>query len=319
MEHTKKSFQSHVKDPNLLSLIIIIVALSIVVNAVVWYNTELRSRAAAPPAIKLGTFVVPPSATPVSSLNPVITGPAPITTPIIGGPQPPDGPLYCIDDQDASGCDDQTAFLVPKGAGGASGSCGTVIEQAHKIIASLPHDVKYGEVNSSFPEGQPRDRLDPAISSSCYPQGTGTYPSGYLSTYLIIDAYNLAGFQELSKTNSQHVEANALMNWWKGSPAGYTFIPYSPSVIEQYGKGQLDLSGCVMFLKFPSGVFPSIVNKLEVYQPNGDGVISVLQANAIFYLDRFIVAGWAIQNTLEHGAGSSKPMIDGIDGFGCHT
>src|SRR5260221_6368056 len=100
----------------------------------------------------------------------------PVTTPYIGGPVAPAG-YYCIDDQDPDSCDDTSAFLVPKGNGGIYGSCGTVIEQAETIVDSLPH----------FMKGV-RDSLNPGVTYCGY--STGTYSSGYISTFFVIDAFN---------------------------------------------------------------------------------------------------------------------------------
>jgi len=228
--------------------------------------------------------------------GPIISGPLPT-----GGAVPPDAPVYCIDDEDPDGCDDQTAFHVPKGVGGPSGSCGTIMEQAHKLVNSLPQYLK-GD----------RDSLNPAVSSNCGSTGPYSAPD-YISTFFVIDAYNLAGYNELSKSNASHVLGANLLNWWKGNPAGYKFIPYSPTVIQQHAGGQQDLTGCVMFLDMGGGkVHPGIFNVLQQVNQNGDGVVSILQSGARYFLDRFIVAGWAIQNTPQH-----QTVISGIAGFGC--
>jgi len=227
---------------------------------------------------------------------------------ITGGPVGPNSPYYCIDDVNADGCDDKTSFWVPKGAGGRAGRCGTVISWAHKIVDSLPNGQQYLKAL--------RDKLNPSVTSPCYPQGTGTYPYGYISTFFVIDAFNLAGYHQLSKTNPQHVLGSDLLSWW-GTAIGYKFIPYTPTVLKEHASGQQDLTGCVMFINLSSGVFPGIVNVLEA-DANGNGVISMLQSGVSFYVDRFEVVGWDIKNTVLHlpNQGESK-NIQGVAGFGC--
>lgn len=251
------------------------------------------------PTQKQGTFdftTVTPTSPPVPTHPPEVSGPLPT-----GGPVSPDAPVYCIDDEDPDGCDDNTAFHVPKGVGGVTGSCGTVIEQAHKLVNSLPQDIKVLGT---------RDSLNPAISNCGY--SSGTYSSQYISTFFVIDAYNLAGHTELSKSYASHVSGTNLLSWWQGQPAGYKFIPYSPAVIQQYGTGQLDLTGCVMFLNLSSGVHVGIVNVLQQVNSNGDGVISILQSGAKYFLDRFEVVGWDIKNTPLH-----QTNLSSVAGFGC--
>ena len=253
------------------------------------------------PSQKQGTFDftnVTPSPTPKQPIspNPPPNTPGPLPT---GGPVSPEAPVYCIDDEDPEGCDDNTAFHVPKGIGGAAGSCGTIIEQAHKLVASLPQGLK------DF-----RDSLNPAVSNCGY--ATGPYSNGYISTFFVIDAYNLAGLSELSKNNASHVSGTNLLSWWQSQSSGYKFIPYSPAVIQQYGTGQQDLTGCVMFLNLSSGVHVGIVNVLQLVNQNGDGVISILQSGARYFLDRFEVVGWDIKNTPLH-----QTQLTSIAGFGC--
>lgn len=234
---------------------------------------------------------------PKSAGGPVVPGPLPT-----GGAAGPNDPFYCIDDEDPDGCDDQTAFHVPKGSGGTSGQCGTIMENAHKIVASLPQVLK------GF-----RDSINPAISNDCH--NTGTYSSGYLSTFFVIDAFNLTGYKELSKTNASHVSGAGMLGWWKAQTGGYLFIPYTPTVLQMHASGQQDLTGCVMFINMPSGgVHVGIVNVLQLVNGNGDGVLSILQSGARYFLDRFPVVGWDVKNTPLH-----QTQITGIAGFGCHT
>lgn len=300
-----------------LAIVGLLYSLSVGVRAQTPEDTTIKLSTFTPPApspTPTGTtFVFPtpttgtgsssvPTVTPGGSTT-VPTGtpltPAPLPT---GGAVPPTAGVYCIDDEDPEGCDDQTAFHVPKGSGGVPGSCGTVIEQAHKLVNSLPQGLK------DF-----RDSLNPAVQNSCH--NSGTYSSGYISTFFVIDAYNLAGFKDLSKTNPTHVSGSSLLNWWKSQTAstGYSFIPYSPSVIQQHAAGQKDLTGCVTFLNLNSGVHVGIFNVLQLVNSNGDGVMSILQSGARYYIDRFEVVGWDVKNTPLH-----QTQLSSIAGFGCH-
>lgn len=208
---------------------------------------------------------------------------------------------YCIDDEDPDGCDDNTAFLVPKGTGGTTGSCGTVIEQTHKLVANLSHALK----------GM-RDSLNAPVSNCGYTASAVSSPS-YVSTLFVIDAFRLAGFTELDRNNANQVKGTELLSWWQGQPAGYKFIPYSPTLLQQHANGTQNLTGCVMFLNLSGGVHVGIVNVLQLTDAQaGNGVISILQSGARFYLDRFEVVGWDIKNTPLH-----QTQLQSVTGFGC--
>ena len=293
-----------------------IILFSLVFSVYSGIQNKFTNRTLAQFSPKLGTFDIP-SATPMPTYPPEPTNPyVPVTNIyvtvkpgsqvglITGGPVSSGAPYYCIDDEDPDGCDDNTAFWVPKGSGGAAGSCGTVIEQGHKIVNSLPH----------FLKGK-RDSLSPAVSNCGYT--TGTYSSGYISTYMPIDAYNLAGLREMSKNNSQNVLASQLLNWWNiQSTTGYIFIPYSPAAIQNHASGARPLTGCVMFLNLSGGVHVGLVNSLELVAPQsaGNGIISILQSGVSFYVDRFVVDAWNIKNTPLH-----QTPLQSVAGFGCHT
>lgn len=239
---------------------------------------------------------------------PTLTGaPIPTTTPIIGGPEPPLG-YYCIDDEDPDGCDDDSSHIVPKGTGGTGGSCGTIIEQSHKIVESLPQEIKYNQQGDS---GSPRDRLNFTVSNCGY--STGPQASGYVSTYFVIDSFRLAGFAELSKTDQNHVSPSGLYNWWQNPPAGYVFVPNTPQVMQEYAAGSRSLTGCAIFFQTSSSFHVGIVNTLEMYSASGDGVLSMLQAGTLFYLDRFPMHNWNVEN-----ASTNMTNTSGLVGFGCH-
>ena len=250
-----------------------------------------------------------PSSSQIQPTTPYSPGsPIPVTEQIIGGKVNPNDPVYCIDDHDPDGCDDDSSFHVPKGTGGVPGACGTIIEQGHKIVNSLPQSDKADEC------GNLRACLNPAIASCNY--STGTYSGNYISTFMPIDAFNLAGFKELSKNDPNHVLASSLLTWWHSPQAnslGYFFIPYTQTTLQNFAAGKIDLTGCVMFLNLAGGVHVGLVNKLELRNLNGDGIISILQSGVRFYLDRFVVEGWNIINTPQHGTN-----LQSIAGFGCH-
>ncbi len=238
-----------------------------------------------PTATTRPTSTIPPNGTPL----PIITG----------GAQDPNSPYFCIDDEDPEPCDDNTAFLVPKGTGGVSGTCGTVIEWAIKIAAKLPQDFKVK-----------RDKLLTAVSSSC--GNTGTYSSGYISTFFVIDSYNLAGYPQLSKTNPTHIVGTSLLGWWK-STAPFTYIDYGAVSGSHQSILSQNLIGKTMFINMPSGgVHVGIVNSVNV-DAHGNGIISILQAGTQYWLDRFEIMNWNITNTPLH-----QTNISGVAGFGGH-
>lgn len=266
---------------------------------------------------------VPPvviTATPAGGTTPTATpphttpppgGPIPLTTPVVGGPVPPAGYL-CIDDVDPDMCDDNSSHLVPIGRGGITGSCGTVIEQALKLVLALPQDDKIDGGAGV------RDYLLSTVSNSC--GSTGPYPKGeYVSTYLVIDAFNLAGFNsvvyDLKKDNPDHIDPVKLFTWWSTQPGttGYTYVPYTPAVIQEWGSGTRDLTGCAAFFKTSSSYHIGIVNALELFTPGGNGVLSILQSGAKMYIDRFIVNGWSVSS-----GSTNQTTTNGLTGFGCY-
>lgn len=290
-------------DPyrHLIPLLIILIALNLTLSYVLWHKLNYRSLGQTndtSKSIKFGTFEAPPTTPAYEPAAPAYSGPLPITTPAIGGPVPP-ADYYCIDDEDPDMCDDNTSHLVPKGAGGVAGSCGTVISQAHRLVMALPQYMK-----------GLRDKLTTAISNCGYSTGPA---DSYVSTHFVIDAYNLAGIPGLNKTDPAHVSPSGLYNWWQSPPAGYLFVPYSTAAVQEYATGQRDLTGCVMFLTTSSSYHIGIVNKLELFTAQGDGVISILQAGTSMYIDRFPVANWNISNS-----STNMTYTSGVAGFGCY-
>ncbi|OGK46785.1 hypothetical protein A2963_00575 [Candidatus Roizmanbacteria bacterium RIFCSPLOWO2_01_FULL_40_13] len=216
-----------------------------------------------------------------------------------GKSMPGDAAVYCISDEDPTGCGEGSGFHIPKGSSGATGKCGTVISQAQKIIGALDSD-EAGLIS-----------LINADISDCNYKITKE-GQNYLSTYLVVDAFNLAGFKELSKENPDHVLGSNLLKWWQSQPKGYKYIQYTPGALSDYATGQSDLTGCAIFLEFPSGVHTGIVNSLQMVNANGDGVLSFLQSNAHYLIERIDVVGWKFKNsTLDAKKWNS------IVGFGC--
>lgn len=304
------------KRPNILSFVIIIFAFiaSVIISlqksptkkvfaAVFNGHKETQQQGTFVLTTPTPTIISTPTPTPwyIPHVNPAaaVIIPAPLPT---GGAALPTDPFYCIDNEDPIGCSDNTAFHIPKAMGGPTGPCGTIMENAHKIVAFLP------QVLTGM-----RDRLNPAVTNSCH--NTGKYSSGYISTFFVIDAFNLTGFKELSKTYTSHVSGKGMLNWWKSQPPGYVFLPYTATILQQHAAGTRDLTGCVVFLNLPSGnVHVGIFNVLQLVNGNGDGVLSILQSGSKFYIDRFPVAGWDIKNTP-----LNDTVISGVAGFGCHT
>lgn len=288
----------------LFYLFVIVIAFGLVVS---YLYTASKAAETGAPTLKLGTYLpdiptdvpIPTTASPIPTVPIITSPPGAIITPAIGGPQPPQG-YYCIDDEDPDMCDDNSSHLVPKGSGGVDGACGTVIENTHHLVDALPQVMK-----------GLRDSLSKTVSTNCASTGPA---SGYVSTHLVIDAYNLAGFPELSKNDPNHVSPSGLFNFWQSPPSGYEFVPYTPEVVQQFGSGQKDLTGCVMFLQTSSSYHIGIVNFLEQYSSNGDGVISILQSGTRMWVDRFPVVGWNIQNS-----STNQTTTSGVAGFGCHT
>ncbi|OGK11915.1 hypothetical protein A2954_06470 [Candidatus Roizmanbacteria bacterium RIFCSPLOWO2_01_FULL_37_12] len=216
-----------------------------------------------------------------------------------GGLLSPSDTAYCLEDEDPEGCSDKTAFHIPKGNTGKAGQCGTIIQQAHLIAPSLQRN-----------KTDLLDSLNYNLKNCNY--STDIYSEGYLPTYFIIDAYNLAGFHELSKENPGHTLGLNLYNWWKSQTKKYKFLPYSTSAIYQYANGQQDLTGCVIFISQPSGVHAGIINSFQLVNQNGDGVLSILQSGVKYFIERYEVVGWKIKNLTLNPKEPNK-----VAGFGC--
>ena len=225
----------------------------------------------------------------------------PTPTPTPGSVQPPTptarpqagGKSYCIDDEGAvpgnEPCDDASRFDIAKGAGGVTGSCGTVIDWDQQIMDALQKGTgnKWDDMPTSF--------------TNCNYSSTPT--NQYVSSLNVIDAYNLAGFHELTAVD--HTVVTDMISWWQGSQAqtaGYTYIPVTGTSIQTI-LPQIK-PGMTMFL----GSHAGIVNSIEV-DANGNGWISILHSNTSYWLGVVIVANWQIRNT---------PSNYPLTGFGSH-
>jgi hypothetical protein len=243
-----------------------------------------------------------PSPTAVNpTTNPIQVIPSiPFSSLRLGGPTLPTDRYYCINHKKFDLCEDPDGNArIPKGLGGTQGKCGTVIEQAHKLTGAFPQELTLL-----------RDRITKNITNCGYSVKT---EGDYVSTYFVIDGYNLSGLIGLSKKDPSYVSPTGLIKWWKLSSSGYIYIPYSVSAIQQFVMKQRDLTGCVIFLKTNSGYHVGLINNIEIYTPGGDGIISFLQAGTKAVADRLLITGWNITN-----ASITQAGINSVTGFGCH-
>ena len=269
-------------------LLIIILALFVI-------NHRVNAQTPTPDkSIKLGTFEIL-TATPIPTVPqsfPTIpqSNPTFVTTPIptVAGAGPlASGKQYCTDEEPGTvhieSCDDSTRCEIAHGAGGPSSSCGTVIGWEHKIIEFLLG-------STSLYDNKLSDNLSSPIQSSCH---TAASYSPYISTFNVIDSYNLAGFHEFSRGT-----ATALDNAWK-TTAGYTTSTASNGLTP----------GDVVLFSNPPHV--GIVNTVEV-DARGNGDIWFLHTGATYYLGKLMVANWQVvasstgDNSVTFGSNQSK-------------
>lgn len=225
---------------------------------------------------KLGTFTPPPTRTPTPSpLTGIPSGPH-LGPPLPTGYQPSVTPgsyakQYCVDEAPKTvlieSCDDATRCDVAHGDGGPIGLCGTVISWEHAIIEFL-----LGSTQNKLTKD-----LSAPIQSSCY---TAAPYSPYISTFNVIDAYNLAGLREFSR--GTHASAVALDNAWR-TTVGYTISLSAMGVAP----------GDVLLFSNPPHV--AIVNTVEVPdRTRGNGEIWFLHTNTAYYLGKVIIANWVV-------------------------
>lgn len=204
---------------------------------------------------------------------------------------PPATKQYCVDEAPGTvtieSCDDRTRCDIAHGAGGPQGSCGTVMGWEHTIIEFLLGST--GIYNNRL-----SDNLSSAIQSSCY---TAAPYAPYISTFNVIDSYNLAGFHEFSR--GSHADATALANAWKGT-ASYTTSTTANGLTPGDG---------VLFSNPPHA---AVVNTVEVDKTRGNGEIWFLHTGATYYLGKLIIANWQVvasstgDNSVTFGSHQSK-------------
>lgn len=246
-----------------------------------------------PKTIQLRTFpvlTVTPSPTPLYTPKPT-SGSLTPTAPGAGAPV--SGKQYCVDEAPGQtlieSCDDTTRCDVAHGGGGPSGSCGTVIGWEHVIIESLLTSVSSPYYNTLVSD------LPSAITNTC----SNTYtaqpasPLAYISTFNVIDSYNLAGFREFSR--GIHAAADALTNAWK-TTTGYSTATSTTG---------LTPGDAVLFSNPPH---VGIVNTVEI-DTNGNGDIWFLHTGAAYHLGKLIVFNW---NVVESSTGDMNVV------FGSH-
>lgn len=238
------------------------------------------------PTQKQGTFDFT-QVTPIPTQPPGTTPPPGVTPP----PPPSDNPppaskQYCVDEAPKTvlieSCDDPTRCDIAHGAGGPSGDCGQVIGWEHTIIEFLL--VATGKYKDSY--ALSKDLSSP-IQSNCY---TAEPWSNYISTFNVIDSYNLAGFNEFNR--GAHADATALESSWK-SNLNYTTSPNANGLTP----------GDVVFFSNPPHV--GIVNTVEI-DARGNGEIWFLHTGATYYLGKLIVFNWVV---VESSTGDSKVLF----------
>jgi hypothetical protein len=193
------------------------------------------------------------------------------------------GEYYCLTNvgnrPNNGRCTDESDFEVRKGVGGVTGRCGTVIEWNQRIMESLQQISGKGLW----------DTVSTQFTSCSYVRAP--FISGYMSTNGIVDAYNLAGFREMSM--STHTDGAYMAAWWQSpaaTTAGYTWVEY-PGGSAQNALRSI-APGYVMFI----GYHAAIVNAVDI-DSRGNGWISVLHPNTTYWLTVFPVFNWNILNT----------------------
>ena len=292
---------------------ILLTSLIVGVFSLATYKFDDRTRAQIndPSSIKLRTITIVPttSLTPTPTIPitapPNITPtyaptgyniptPPPQSTPLPATDSPPPyAKLYCVDEEPTSvriePCDDATRCDIAHGGGGPSNTCGPVIGWQHTLMESLLQSGQYGA--NSFAVDLTTD-----ISSNCY---IASRISPYISTFNVIDSYNLAGFQGFSR--GQHMSASSLENAWKTTP-GYTYQTTVQGVTPGYAI-------------FTGSNHVGIVNTVEI-DSNGNGHMWFLHTGASYYLGKLIVANWTV---VASSTGDTTVRLGGHQSQGADT
>lgn len=163
------------------------------------------------------------------------------------------------------------------------------------------------------------DKMVANISNAGYtaPQSVGTSSGNkYWCTYLVIDAFNLAGHTGLNRAS--HGGAVYMMGFWK-SNGNYVFLDYYNSSHQDVLK-QVQPGYSIIFQDNPgTTTIGDFDHAAMVYSINvnahGDGVIETLDANLPAEWGKTItypISAWDIKGTLR---GSNHPNYS-IMGFG---
>lgn len=169
----------------------------------------------------------------------------------------------------------------------SSEALGDVLNWASQITNSLARAL-WGFLNN----------LATAITNGSYSTKTWSGASEgavYWCTYLIIDSYNLAGHQGLSKAN--HAAVIYMRKWWytTGAGQGYVYIDYpSNNQLLQNVK-----PGYAMFMEQEAGVFKqrehvNMIKSITV-DSRGNGEIITLDSNTPIISHKYSIVEWSIK------------------------
>lgn len=174
---------------------------------------------------------------------------------------------------------------APVSSSSASTNLAAVLDWDTKIVDSLQSGI-WGYIN----------RLVTAITNGSYSTGTWSGSSDstvYWCTYSIIDAYNLAGVEGLSK--SKHAAVVNMRRFWMNAPKDtYDYAPYDSdnSTLASVKPGY------AIFMERYPGVFSqnehvSMVKEISLNQ-RGDGYIISQDSNSSSKTHKFSISGWSV-------------------------
>ena len=182
-------------------------------------------------------------------------------------------------------------------ANAVSGECGTVVSKAQLLNDTL----QIGSANGLW-SNQTKTQSSCGFTSKKWSGSDDA--TKYWCTYLIVDAYNLAGFKGLSV--GEHAAVVTMRSWWK-SASGYIHVENNndQATITAIGPGY------AIFMETEAGVFTGKehVNfiKTIAVDDRGNGAITTLDSNAKVKGRTYTITGWKV-------TGTSYP----VRGFGGH-
>lgn len=183
---------------------------------------------------------------------------------------------------------------------GVTGSCGAVVKWADTLSTYLQEG---GDNTDGF------DNLTQDVPSEC---GISTPKSSwsenqYWCTYIVVDAYTLAGFEGMSSGALGGVES--MRKFFAATP-GYMYVDYAKSdhktAIQSIGPGYAIFMQEV-YQQQSDHNHVGIIEKVNVDE-SGNGKIETIESNASKIRKSYQVAGWEI-----------IPISYPITGFGGHT